>query len=64
MTMSASSAAWRTGNTRSPAFCALATDALVLFRPTITSQPESDRFMAWAWPCDPKPITAIFLFLM
>ena len=22
-------------------------------RPTTTSQPESRRFSAWAWPCDP-----------
>ena len=35
MTMSASSAAWRTGSTRRPAFCAFATDALVGFSPTI-----------------------------
>ena len=29
-------------------------------RPTQTSQPESFRFMAWAWPWEPYPIMAIF----
>jgi hypothetical protein len=53
MIRSASAAAWSIGRTRSPAASALALDDEPSRSPTRTSMPESFRFSAWAWPCEP-----------
>ena len=53
ITMSASRTASPVGNTRSPAASALAFDFEPSRRPTTTSTPESFRFSACAWPCEP-----------
>jgi hypothetical protein len=58
MIRSASAVASATDSTRSPADSALATEEDPSRRPTRTSTPDSFRFRAWAWPCDPYPITA------
>ncbi len=36
-----------------PASSALAFDEEPSRRPTMTSTPDSFRFSAWAWPCEP-----------
>ena len=41
-----------------PSASALAFDDDPSRRPTTTSTPDSFRFSAWAWPCEPYPITA------
>ena len=35
------------------AFLTLASDGPPLRTPTVTFTPESCRFNAWAWPCEP-----------
>ena len=40
-------------NIKKGASLALAADDDPSRRPTRTSMPESDRFRAWAWPCEP-----------
>ncbi len=50
---SASAAASAIDSTRRPAASALAFDDEPSRRPTRTSTPESFRFSAWAWPCEP-----------
>ncbi len=50
---SASAAASAREVTRSPASSALRRLALPSRRATRTSTPDSIRFSAWAWPCDP-----------
>ena len=50
---SAQAAASAVGRTLKPASSALAFDFESAFRPTTTSTPESRRFSAWAWPCEP-----------
>jgi hypothetical protein len=42
-----------TSSTFRPAASALAQEAPSLRRPTVTLTPESFRFWAWAWPCEP-----------
>ncbi len=64
MIRSASAVAWAIVATRSPAASALAHDPEPSRRPTRTSTPESFRFSAWAWPCDPYPITATLRLAM
>ena len=59
---SASFAASATETTRSPAPSAFAFELEPAARPTRTSTPESRRFSAWAWPCEPYPITATLRF--
>ena len=39
--------------TSSPAASALAADLLPSRSPTTTGTPDSFRFSAWAWPCEP-----------
>ena len=39
--------------TLTPAFFALSHEAPPLRRPTVTLTPESCRFCACAWPCEP-----------
>jgi hypothetical protein len=36
-----------------PAFLTLSHDGPPLRTPTVTLTPESFRFCAWAWPCEP-----------
>ena len=51
--MSAPFTASATSVTVSPAFFALSQEAPPLRRPTVTLTPESFRFCACAWPCEP-----------
>ena len=53
MIRSASAVASATDSTRSPAASALATDDDSGRSPTRTSMPDSLRFRACAWPCEP-----------
>jgi len=39
--------------TSRPAFLALSQEAPPRRNPTVTFTPESFRFWAWAWPCEP-----------
>ena len=50
---SAHLAASATLSTSKPASLAFGSDFEPSFRPTFTSTPESRRFSAWAWPCEP-----------
>ncbi len=54
-------AASATARTSSPASRAWATLSELSRRPTTTLTPESLRFSAWAWPCEPKPMIATVL---
>ena len=53
MITSASAAASASDVTRSPASSALRRLALPSRSATRTSTPDSRRFWAWAWPCEP-----------
>ncbi len=53
MTTSAPLTALAISSTLRPAAFALSQDEPSLRRPTVTLTPESDRFWAWAWPCEP-----------
>ena len=53
ITMSAPATASATSATLRPAFFALSHDAPPLRSPTVTLMPESFRFCACAWPCEP-----------
>ncbi len=50
---SAHSVASATLLTSKPSSCAFAVDFEPSFRAMATSTPESRRFWAWAWPCEP-----------
>ncbi len=53
MITSASAAASDRPATFNPASVAFLVDDDPSRRPTRTSMPESRRFRAWAWPCEP-----------
>jgi len=53
ITTSAAFTASATSATLRPAFSTLGQLAPPLRRPTMTLQPLSFRFCAWAWPCEP-----------
>ncbi len=61
ITMSPREAASAGSSTSKPASLAALTESESERSPTTTSTPESLRFCAWAWPCEPKPMIATVL---